>query len=43
MSYEERTFFVASIDDLIATKQRADSPQDVLDIAELRKIQKRLG
>ena len=38
-----RTFFVASIDDLIAMKQRAGRSQDELDIAELRNIQKRLG
>ena len=43
VSLEQRTFFVASINDLIAMKQRADRPQDVLDIAELRNIQKRLG
>lgn len=39
----ERTFFVASIDDLIAMKQRAGRPQDMLDISELRDIQKRIG
>ena len=39
----QRTFFVASIDDLISMKQRAGRPQDLLDIAELRNIQKRLG
>lgn len=38
-----RTFFVASIDDLISMKQRAGRPQDLLDIAELQDIQKRLG
>ena len=38
-----RTFFVASIDDLVAMKQRAGRPQDLLDVAELRDIQKRLG
>lgn len=43
VSVDRRTFFVASIDDLIAMKQRAGRPQDRLDIAELRSIRKRLG
>ena len=43
VSVDQRTFFVASIDDLIAMKQRAGRPQDLLDIAELRSIRKRLG
>ena len=38
-----RTFFVASIDDLVAMKERAGRPQDLLDIVELRNIQARLG
>ena len=38
----ERTFLVASIDDLIKMKQRAGRPQDLLDIAELQDIQTRL-
>lgn len=42
VTVDQRTFFVASIDDLISMKQRAGRPQDLLDIAELRKIQERL-
>jgi hypothetical protein len=38
-----RTFFVASIDDLIMMKQQAGRPQDLLDIAQLQDIKKRLG
>ena len=38
----QRTFLVASIDDLIDMKQRAGRPQDLLDIAELQDIQTRL-
>jgi hypothetical protein len=38
-----RTFFVASIEDLIAMKNRAGRPQDLLDIAELQAIRERLG
>lgn len=40
---EGRSFFVASIDDLIAMKQQAGRPQDLLDIAQLQDIKKRLG
>jgi hypothetical protein len=42
VTVEERTFFVASIDDLIAMKERAGRPQDLLDIAQLRNIKQRL-
>ena len=43
VSVDQRTFFVASIDDLIAMQQRAGRPQDLLDVAELRNIRQRLG
>lgn len=43
VTVDQRTFFVASVDDLISMKRRAGRPQDLLDIAELRKIQRRLG
>ena len=42
VTIDQRTFLVASIDDLIAMKQRAGRPGDLLDITELRNIQKRL-
>ncbi len=42
VAIDQRTFLVASIDDLVAMKQRAGRPQDLLDIAQLRDIQKRL-
>ncbi|MDO8795002.1 MAG: nucleotidyl transferase AbiEii/AbiGii toxin family protein [Vicinamibacterales bacterium] len=38
----ERTFHVASIDDLIAMKQQAGRPQDLLDVAQLQDIRKRI-
>ena len=43
VTLDERTFLVASIDDLIAMKRLAGRPQDVLDIAQLQDIQRRLG
>ena len=42
VTIDQRTFLVASIDDLIAMKQRAGRPGDLLDITELRNIRKRL-
>lgn len=42
VTIEQRTFRVASIDDLIAMKQQAGRPQDLVDIAQLQDIQKRL-
>ena len=41
VTVEERTFFVASIEDLIAMKRRAGPPQDLLDIAELQRFRNR--
>jgi predicted nucleotidyltransferase len=43
VTLDQRTFLVASIDDLIAMKRRAGRPQDLLDIAQLQSIQRRLG
>ena len=43
VTLDERTFLVASIDDLIAMKSRAGRPQDLLDIAQLQEIQRRIG
>ena len=42
VTIDERTFSVASIDDLIEMKQRSARPQDRLDITDLRNIQTRL-
>jgi hypothetical protein len=43
ITVEERTFFVASIDDLIEMKERAGRPQDLLDIGQLKNIKQRLS
>jgi len=42
VTVEERTFLVASVDDLIDMKRRSGRPRDLLDIEELRTIRKRL-
>ena len=42
VSIGDRTFSVASIDDLLAMKRASGRPQDVLDIQELQRIRKRL-
>jgi len=43
VTIDHRTFFVASIDDLIDMKQQAGRPQDLVDIAHLEEIKRRLG
>jgi len=43
ITIDHRTFFVASIDDLIVMKKQAGRPQDLLDIAQLQDIKSRLG
>ena len=43
VTIDRRTFFVACIEDLIEMKRHAGRPQDLLDIAELQDIQKRIG
>ena len=42
VTIEERTFLVASVDDLIDMKHRSGRPRDLLDIEDLRTIRKRL-
>lgn len=42
VTLDRRTFYVASIDDLIAMKRQAGRPQDLLDIVQLQDIQHRL-
>ena len=42
VSIDDRTFSVASIDDLLAMKRASGRAQDVLDIQELQRIRKRL-
>ncbi len=39
---EGRTFLVASIDDLIEMKQQSGRPQDLLDVAQLEDIKRRV-
>ncbi len=41
VAVDGRTFFVASIDDLITMKEQAGRPQDLLDVAQLRDIKAR--
>ena len=43
VTVDRRAFLVASIDDLIAMKQQAGRPQDLLDVAQLEDIRKRIG
>jgi len=43
ITIDHRTFFVASIDDLIVMKKQACRPQDLLDIAQLQDIKSRLS
>ena len=42
VTIEERTFLVASVDDLIDMKRRSGRPRDLLDIEDLQTIRKRL-
>lgn len=41
VAVQGRTFFVASLDDLIAMKEKAGRPQDLVDIAHLRGVRER--
>ncbi len=41
VTIDARTFFVASINDIIAMKEHAGRPQDVLDVAQLKEIKAR--
>ena len=43
VEFRGKTYLVAALDDLIAMKQAAGRPQDLLDIQELEEIRKRMG